>query len=371
MFSKLAHSREISPVRSGDPTQTGGPLHRFALSRIFSCKTSTIVLNLTLVVFGMLFLGRVAEAQGTTADVLGTVTDSTGAVIPNASVTITNTGTKSSRKSVSDERGEFVFSLLQIGDYKVRVEASGFKALELPKFTLTVGERRRVDAGLSIGTQSETVEVSTAPPALQADSTTLGDTLEPQAVQDLPTEGRNIYSLVDMAPGANFGPPNGTSSGNRSSDRRQSSEVSVNGQSDALNYNLLDGMDNNESQWNIAAIRPSIDAIEEVSVATSNYPAAISSTAGAAINVLTKSGTNNFHGTAYEYFRNDLFDSRDFFASTANQECAASVGHASGVGAVAEGRRGSGACRSGSVPTQPELCAHCCTGDWRCYWAQR
>jgi len=318
MLSQFTHPFAIPPVRSGDTTENGVGLRKLALSRIFSCKISIIVLSLMFVVMGAMFLEPVAQAQGTTADVLGTVTDSTGAVIPNASVTITNTGTKSSRKSVSDGRGEYGFSLLQIGDYKIRVEAAGFKALELPKFTLTVGERRRVDAGLSIGTQNETVEVSTAPPALQSDSTTLGDTLEPQAVQDLPTEGRNIYSLVDMAPGANFGPANGISSGNRSADRRQSSEVSVNGQSDALNYNMLDGMDNNESQWNIVAIRPSIDAIEEVSVSTSNYPATISSTAGAAVNVLTKSGTNSFHGTAYEYFRNDLFDSRDFFASTAN-----------------------------------------------------
>jgi len=285
----------------------------FAFRRI-----NLTVLSLTILLIGSFLSAPTALSQNTTGDVLGTVTDSTGAVLPNASVTITNAGTKASRKSVTDARGEYVFSLLQVGDYKVRVEVPGFKALELPTFTLTVGERRRVDAGLTIGIQSETVEVSTAPPALQSDSTTLGDTLEPQAVQDLPTEGRNIYSLVDMAPGANVGPANGISSGNRSADRRQSSEVSVNGQSDALNYNMLDGMDNNNSQWNIVTIRPSIDAIEEVNVATSNYPAAISSTAGAAVNVLTKSGTNKFHGTAYEYFRNDLFDSRDFFASKAN-----------------------------------------------------
>jgi hypothetical protein len=285
----------------------------FAFRRI-----NLTILSLAILVVGIFLHEQAAFAQNTTGDVLGTVTDSTGAVIPNATVTITNLGTHEVRKAITHGQGEYVFSLLSLGDYQIRVEAHGFKSINLARFTLTVGERRRQDVAMTIGEQSETIQVSTEPPALQTDSTTLGDTLEPQAVQDLPTEGRNYYSLVDIAPGANFGPANGISSGNRSADRRQSSEVSVNGQSDALNYNMLDGMDNNQSQWNIVAIRPSIDAIEEVNVATSNYPASITSTAGAAINVITKSGTDKFHGTAYEYLRNDLFDSRDFFATSAN-----------------------------------------------------
>jgi hypothetical protein len=281
-------------------------------------KINLTILALTFLVMGLILQHRTASAQNTTGDVLGTVTDSSGAVIPGATVIITHTQTQTIRKASTDGQGQYTFTLLQVGDYTIRVERSGFKSLDLPRFLLTVGERRRIDAALTIGAQSETVTVTSEPPALQSDSTTLGDTLEPEAVQDLPTEGRNYYSLVDLAPGANVGPANGIASGNRSADRRQSAEVSVNGQSDALNYNMLDGMDNNESQWNIAAIRPSIDAIEEVNVATSNYPASISTTAGAAVNVLTKSGTNGFHGTAYEYFRNDATDSRDFFATAAN-----------------------------------------------------
>jgi len=267
---------------------------------------------------GIFVQGRPAYAQNTTADVVGTVTDSTGAVIPNATVTITNVGTQEIRKSVTDGQGQFTFSLLQIGDYKVRVQGTGFKSLELPKFTLTVGERRRVDAVMTVGAQTETVEVTTEPPALQSDSTTLENTLEPEAVQDLPTSGRNYYSLVDLAPGANAGPANGISSGLRADDRRPASEVVINGQSDTRNNNLLDGMDNNGRTSNNAIIRPSIDAIQEVSVATNSYPASMGNTAGAAVNVLTKSGTNAYHGGAYEYFRNDLFDAKDYFATPAN-----------------------------------------------------
>jgi hypothetical protein len=292
MLSQLVHSIQGSPIKSGQRTEIAGTLHRFAFARFLTRKSNLTLLSLVLLAVGMCMSSQTARAQGTTADVLGTVTDSTGAVIANASVTITNTGTKAVRKSVTDERGEYIFNLLQVGSYKVRVQAEGLKSLDLPQLTLTVGERRRMDGAMIIGAQTETVEVTTEPPALQSDSTTLGNTLEPQAVQDLPTSGRNYYSLVDLAAGANAGPPNGISSGLRADDRRPASEVVVNGQSDTRNNNLLDGMDNNGRTSNNAIIRPSIDAIEEVNVATNNYPASMGNTAGAAVNVLTKSGTN-------------------------------------------------------------------------------
>lgn len=273
----------------------------------------------TIVCLGVLLCGlitRSSRAQQLTADVVGTVLDPSGATVPNATIKITNTGTQSTRVATTNAQGEYTFSLLQVGNYSVHAEASGFKSFELAGFTLTVGERRRVDVALTVGAQSDVVQVSTEPPALESDSTTLGTTLGTQSVQDLPTQGRNYYTLVDLAPGANQGPSNGSSSGNRPDDRRQASEVSVNGQSDSRNNNLLDGMDNNTRQGNIVILRPSIDAIQEVSVSTNSYPAELGNTAGAAINVLTKSGTNNFHGSAYEYIRNDALDASDFFAVT-------------------------------------------------------
>ena len=147
----------------------------------------------------------------------------------------------------------------------------------------------------------------------------MGQTLGTQSVEDLPTQGRNYYTLVQLAPGANQGPANGVSSGNRPDDRRQASEVSANGQSDSRNNNLLDGMDNNSRVGNIVVVRPSIDAIQELSVITNSYPAQMGSVAGAAVNVLTRSGTNKFHGSAYEYIRNAALDAKDFFALTQPQ----------------------------------------------------
>ena len=263
---------------------------------------------------GMCLSSGSAVAQQVTADAVGIVTDTTGALVPNGKVTITNIGTHETRNTQTNGQGEFTFSLLQVGEYKVRVEASGFKSVEIPAFALSVGDRRRLDVALTVGQQTEVVEVTSEAPALQTDSTSLGQMLETRSVQDLPTQGRNYYTLVQLAPGANQGPANGSSSGNRPEDRRQASEVSVNGQSDSRNNNLLDGMDNNSRQSNIVIVRPSIDAIQELSVLTSAYPAEVGNTAGGVVNVLTRSGDNTFHGSAYEYIRNDALDARDYFA---------------------------------------------------------
>ena len=254
-------------------------------------------------------------AQQVTADAVGRVTDPTGAVVQKAKVAIINDGTHEIRKTVTNEQGDYSFNLLQIGSYKVRVEAVGFKTTEVPVFPLQVGERHRIDVQMTVGEQSEEVTVTTEAPALETDSASVGQTLESQAVQDLPTQGRNLYSLVQLAPGASAGPASGVSSGQRPDDRRQASEVSANGQSDSRNNNLLDGMDNNSRVGNIIIVRPSIDAVQELSVLTSSYPAEAGNVAGAVVNMLTKSGANDFHGTAYEYLRNDMFDGRDYFSA--------------------------------------------------------
>jgi hypothetical protein len=266
------------------------------------------------VVVGLIFCGS-AWSQQVTADAVGRVTDPTGALVQKAKVAIINVGTHETRKTETNEQGDYSFNLLQIGSYKVRVEAAGFKTTEVPVFPLQVGERHRIDVQMTVGDQSEEVTVTTEAPALATDTASVGQTLESQAVQDLPTQGRNLYSLVQLAPGASAGPASGVSSGQRPDDRRQASEVSANGQSDSRNNNLLDGMDNNSRVGNIIIVRPSIDAVQELSVLTNSYPAEAGNVAGAVVNMLTKSGTNDFHGTAYEYLRNDMFDGRDYFSA--------------------------------------------------------
>lgn len=257
-----------------------------------------------------------ARAQVTTADVVGTVTDSSGAVLAGAKVVIENLGTGVAQTAVTNETGNYVLTLLPAGRYKLDVAVTGFKRFSVPELIVGAGDRARVDAHMSLGEATESVEVTAQPPALQGDSSTLSEIVTEQSVQDLPLNGRNITNLVQLTAGANEGLPGGLTSGNRPDDRRQSSSVSVNGQSDVFNNNIIDGMDNNERAIGTVGVQPSIDAISEVRVQTSEYTADVGRTAGGVINIITKSGTNSYHGTAYEFFRNDILDARNFFANT-------------------------------------------------------
>jgi hypothetical protein len=257
-----------------------------------------------------------ASGQQTTADVLGTITDASGAAIAAASITLQNLDTHETRKSQSHAEGDYVFNLLPIGHYSVAIEAQGFKTFRVADLPVSAGDRARVDAQLQIGPRTETVVVSAQPGALQTDSSTIGATIAEKAVQDLPLNGRNFIDLVQLASGVNAGPPNSIGSGNRPDDRRLSSAFSANGQSELLNNFLVDGLDNNEREQGFTGFRPSIDAIAEVRVVTNDYTAEVGRAAGSVVNLVTKSGTNQLHGSLYEYFRNDIFDARDAFALT-------------------------------------------------------
>jgi hypothetical protein len=264
----------------------------------------------------LMFTGVQAVAQLTTADIAGTVRDSSGAVVPNAKVTLQRLETHQSLTDSTNSVGSFSFTFLVPGHYTVRVEAPGFKSATIPNLAVEAGDRARADATLTIGESSQTVEVIAQTPLLQADSATVSSTITDHAVQDLPLNGRNFIQLVQLVPGANEGPGNGLTSGGRPDDRRPTNGFSVNGFDDILNNEVIDGIDNNERVIGTIGVKPSIDAIQEVTVETNNYAPEIGRTAGGVVNVITKSGTNKFHGSAYEFFRNDKFDARNAFAST-------------------------------------------------------
>ena len=254
-------------------------------------------------------------AQVTTADIVGTVADSSGAVVTNAIVTATNTGTGEIKTTKVTDSGEFQFSLLQVGSYKVGAQAPGFKSY-ITQVTLAAGDRARVNVVLSLGERTETVEVQSTTPALQSDTSTIGTLITSQATQNLPLNGRNVLNLITLSAGVTGGLGNAMSSGTRPDDRRQGSNFAANGQSDENNNNLIDGMDNNERFIGSVGVRPSIDAIQEVRVLTNLYTAEISRTDGGVVDLITKSGTNHFHGTVYEFLRNDKLDARDYFSRT-------------------------------------------------------
>ncbi len=256
------------------------------------------------------------QAQVSTADVLGTVTDPSGAVVQGATVKIVNTGTEETRNVATGSDGQYTFTALQPGSYVVTVTASGFKSFKATNLKVVGGDRIRLDAPLSLGAASEDIQVTTVASALQTDSTNVGTTINQSAVQDVPLNGRNFMALVQVSPGVNPGSPNSIAGPGRLNDRRLSSAISVNGQDESSNNQMIDGLDN-QVRWNQdIELRPSVDAIEQVRTDINLYSAEVGRTAGAAVNVLTKSGTNDFHGTLYEFFRNDITDARNYFART-------------------------------------------------------
>jgi len=269
-----------------------------------------------MILLGVLMLaGLPAFAQLTTADIVGTVRDSSGAVLPNATVTLLHSETHQSTKVSTDTVGNFSFTFLSPGHYSIRVQAPGFKSVTIPDLAVEAGDRARADATLPVGESTQTVEVVAQTPLLQTDNATVSSTITDAAVQDLPLNGRNFIQLVQLVPGANEGPGNGLTSGGRPDDRRPTNGFSVNAFDDTLNNQIIDGIDNNERIIGTIGVKPSIDAIQEVTVETNNYAPEIGRTAGGVVNVITKSGTNGFHGSAYEFFRNDIFDARSAFAT--------------------------------------------------------
>ncbi len=272
-----------------------------------------------LLTFVFLFTSA-AFCQLTTADILGTITDASGAVVPNADVTLTNLGTNEKRATQSNGSGDYIFTLVPVGHYSVVIKVSGFQESITKDLAVEAGDRARADVQLRPGSGTTVVEVTAQTPLLQADNATVSSTVTAKAVQDLPLNGRNFVQLVQLIPGANEGPGNGLSSGGRPDDRRNNAAgLSVNGQDDTLNNWVVDGVDDNERIIGTIGVKPNVEGIQEITVQTNSYAAEAGRTAGGVINVVTRSGTNAFHGSIYEYFRNDIFDGRNYFQTTGSK----------------------------------------------------
>src|SRR5437016_12031666 len=271
----------------------------------------------------LLFLGVVilicvlaapAAAQGT-ADMVGRVADSSGGILPGVTVTARHLATNGTRTTVTSETGDYTFTALPAGEYEVKTEFSGFRT-ETSRVTLATGDRARVDFRLNVGAVNESIVVTSDVQQLQTDASHIASQLNVEIVQNVPIVGRNIINILQLTPGAAEGAATATISGNRPDDRRQTSAVSVNGMPENENRQMIDGVDNEERVMGGMGIKPSLEAIQEVNVKTNSYSAENGRTLSAVINIVTKSGGNDFHGSAYEYLRNQSFDARNFFAPT-------------------------------------------------------
>jgi Carboxypeptidase regulatory-like domain/TonB dependent receptor len=245
-------------------------------------------------------------SQGTTGAIVGTVQDSSGAVIADASVVIRNQGTNISRTVLSDAVGEYSAPLLPPGTYEVSVERPGFRKAVYSDINLQVNQTVRVSVKLEVGAQAQQVQVVESAGLVQTDTSSLGQVVDQRSVSTLPLNQRNFVSFAYLVPGAQL-PAEG------SIDSTQGLALSVNGARETANNFLIDGIDDNDLVINQYSAIPSLDAIQEFKVQSGNYTAEYGRSGGAQINVLVKSGTNQFHGTAYEFLRNRHLDSKNFF----------------------------------------------------------
>jgi hypothetical protein len=266
----------------------------------------------------LLALPSAAVAQITSATIVGTVTDSTGAVLAGVAVTARNVDTSLTRTVPSGDDGAYRLEFLPVGNYVVEVTASGFKKASRSGIVLEVNDTARVDVSLTVGEVSETVTVSDAPPAVNTTTVEVGHTIQSAEIVSLPLVDRNVYSLLDLTPGvqSNSGGTATAPSGSNPlvlgfPEQRTFINGGVDGGSGSVNY-YLDGGINMTGLRNTGNILPNPDAIQEFRVQTNSYNAEYGRYASGVINVLTRSGTNAFHGSVFEYVRNTVFNANDW-----------------------------------------------------------
>jgi Carboxypeptidase regulatory-like domain len=255
-------------------------------------------------------LAPMARAQSTGGQIRGTVTDASGGAVAGAVVQLINQATLAKREAPTGTSGEYVFLVVPVGTYEVDVEQPGFKRYVHKGIMLNLNQVLSLDITLQVGATKQVVEVSGAPPVVDTSSTQLGAVMNDRAVSELPLNLRNTYALLQLQPGVSsqFGSSDTVFFG-----ADNPGVVSVNGGRGRANNYTVNGGDGNDLFVNLPAIQPSPDAIDEFRVLTNTFDAEYGRNSGSVVNVVTKSGTNNFHGDVYEYFRNTVLNANTFF----------------------------------------------------------
>src|SRR5579864_3176633 len=262
--------------------------------------------RLLVLLLGGLFFATALFASGPTGTITGTVTDPSGAVVRKARITVLNEATNATRSAETNDDGDYTVALLPPGRYRVTTEMSGFRRSVFSDVPVDVDQTVRVDFTLEVGAATEEIKVKDTPPAIQTDTSTLGQVVNNRLVQELPLNERNFLNFALLVPGSQL-PAEG------SQNSTQGGALSVNGAREQSNNFLLDGVDNNDPYINQYVALPSVDAIQEFKVQSSDYSAEYGRGGGAQINVVLKSGTNAIHGTLFEYFRNRSMDAKNYF----------------------------------------------------------
>jgi hypothetical protein len=265
-------------------------------------------------------------AQLSTSALNGVVRDPTGAVVPNATISLTAVATSVVHTTISNGSGEYVFTSLTPGQYTVQAAVAGFETKKVSQFLLATGQTGTIDFRLIIGSESTSVTVQAGAQQLDATSSNLGTVLATREVNDLPTNGRNFTALLSLTPGVvpiSTGQNGGMGGGGFSAPVAEGAAFTfpaINGQTNRSNFFLTDGLDNYGSLLSTYAVPPIIDAIQEIKVVSHTDSAEYGSVVGGVVNVVSKSGTNSFHGSGWEYFRNESLDARPYFLPSSSKK---------------------------------------------------
>jgi len=278
-------------------------------------RVSRIIMRWSLLSFFIVVTAAVALAQWTEGSIVGTVTDPSGASVSGVVVKVINVGTGHTNEARTDDIGFYRALHLTPGKYQIRVEAKGFKGLVLDNVVVNVNTATRADAKLQLGQIQEVVEVNSEQPLVQTEEGRLADIITTRQVEELPLNGRQVYQLLTLQPGVTAtNAPVISNVGSSSSAVTFDFGFVSNGSTPRGNNFVLDGMTNN-NEWlgGTPAIFPSVDAIQEFQVQTLNFSAEYGRNNGAVANVVTKQGTNNYHGSVYYFHRNTALNARNFF----------------------------------------------------------
>ena len=278
--------------------------------------SSRLVRVLAVVVVVGWISGVLLHAQVDTGSISGTVTDASGAVVSGAKVTLTNLGTGAALSQTTSADGVYTFSPVRIGTYKLDATAQGFQTTTHPDVTVNIGASIAINFSLKPGSQTETIEVTAATPVLQNQDASVGQVVDQREINNAPLNGRNFTFLAQLVQGVNT--PQADTRGNAAS-----GAFSANGFRPAQNNYMLDGIDNNSDTVDFLngtnyVVLPPVDAIQEFKVQTTDFSAEFGRSGAAVLNATLKSGQNSFHGSAWEFFRNDKLDARDFFEHNCN-----------------------------------------------------
>ncbi|HVT95741.1 MAG TPA: carboxypeptidase regulatory-like domain-containing protein [Bryobacteraceae bacterium] len=263
---------------------------------------------------GIVFLASsiFCQAQEVTAAITGSITDQTGAPISGASIIATDRARGTAWPTVTNSAGAYTLPRIPVGAYDVRISASGFQTAVRSNILLVLNQTARIDVQMQVGAVTQTVEVTSAAPLLQTDSTTLGTIINSRTNEAIPLATRNYVQLTLLAPGAVTTDPS-MFTGSESS--FNGGRPLINGNREQADNFILDGMDNNQVSENAVGYTPSVDAIEEFNMITQNASAEFGNFMGGIINATIKSGTNRYHGSLFEFFRNDRLNANDWAAN--------------------------------------------------------